>query len=200
MTVSLDVLCVSGSPRLPSRTAALTGAIAAELAAGGARCWTWDLADRPVLGGAVARPHAGATSSEFVRAVGAADAVVLASPVYHNSCSGLLKSALDELDGELRRKPVALLSSASSRSTQALDHLRLVARALGAVVVPGQVVSSAVDHAGPECRHLLRDRAVIERVSAVAAELLWLAWLIADAPPRGAPAPRYAQARQSELR
>jgi azobenzene reductase len=198
MTPALDILCVVGSPRLPSRTMALTCAMAGGLADGGACCRIWNLACRPVLGGAVARPPATAETFDFVRAVGAADAVVLASPVYHNSFSGLLKAALDELDGELRRKPVALMSSAAAgRSPQALDHLRLVARALGAVVVPGQVVSRAIDHAGPECEHQLREPVVVERVSALAEELLWLARLVADAPPLCAAGPPGARSKES---
>lgn len=181
---TLDVLCVSGSRRSPSRTAALAGALAAALGEHGASCRIWDLAHRPVLGGAVARPDGGARAHDFAHAVGAADAVVLASPVYHNSCSGLLKSALDELGGELRRKPVALAScAASGRSPQALDHLRIVVRALGALVVPAQVVSSAVDHASDEPGHPLRNLAVIERVAVVTDELLWLAGLVVDDQP-----------------
>lgn len=176
----LDVLCVSGSPRHPSRTAALTAAIAAALRERGARCRFWDLAERPVLGGAVTRAHDAADGRELARAAVAADAVVLASPVYHNSCSGLMKAALDELDDELRRKPVALAScAASARCPHAVDHLRLVARALGALVLPVQVVSCAFDHAGREAGYRLRDGAVVERVVAVADELVWLAGLIA---------------------
>lgn len=194
MTRALDVLCIAGSPRRPSRTAALARAIAAELTGRGACCRVWDLADRPVRGGALAGGCEVANAREFVRAVAAADAVVLASPVYHNSCSGLLKSALDELAGELRHKPLALVSCASSsRSSQALDHLRLIARALGALVVPAQVVSRAVDHADGESDHRLCDLAVIDRVGVVADELLWLARLIAGAQPPHRAQPRPAR-------
>jgi FMN reductase len=191
VTGATGVLCVAGSARRPSRTAALADATAAQLAARGASCRVWDLADRPVLGAAVAGVRELATTREFVRAVAAADAVVLASPVYHNSCSGLLKCALDELGPQLRHKPVALVScSSSSRSAQALDHLRLVARALGGLVIPAQVVSRAIDHAGRDAGHRVCDRAIIDRVAVVADELLWLARLIADARP-----PRASQAR-----
>jgi len=191
VTRALDVLCVAGSTRPASRTAALAGATAAALVDRGARCRVWDLAERPVLGAAFG---GGPEAAEFAAAVAAADAVVLASPVYHNSCSGLLKTALDELGCELRGTPVALVSCASSsRSSQALDHLRLVARALGALVVPAQVVSLAVDHAGGEPDQRLCDRAVIDRVAVVADELLWLARLIADARPPRARQPRDAR-------
>lgn len=192
MTPTLDVLCVAGSARRPSRTAALADAVATALAGRGASCRVWDLADRPVLGNAAVSARDVAAAREFPTAVAAADAVVLASPVYHSSCSGLLKAALDELDCELRHKPVALVSTASSnRSPQALDHLRLVARALGALVVPAQVVSRADDHADRDSHHRLCDLAVIDRVAVVADELLWLARLVADTQPPRVPQPRF---------
>jgi azobenzene reductase len=177
----LEVLCVAGSPRRPSRTAALACAIAAALERRAVRCEVWSLAECPVLGEVAGRPPDVLAARRFARAVSSADAIVLASPVYHNSCSGLLKSALDELTVEVCRKPVALASSAASyRSPQALDHLRLVVRALGGIAIPAQVVSLSADHADADGEYRLEDPATLNRVAVVADELVWLAGLLAD--------------------
>jgi NAD(P)H-dependent FMN reductase len=79
-------------------------------------------------------------SAELVRRVREADAVVLGSPVYHGSYSGVLKNALDycgfdEFDG----KTVGLLAVAGGGfPVTALEHLRSVCRALNAWVLPHQ--------------------------------------------------------------
>jgi NAD(P)H-dependent FMN reductase len=195
----LEVLCVAGSPRRPSRTAALVCAIATALERRSVRCEIWNLADRPVLGEAAAGPRETRAAREFASAVGAADALVLASPVYHNSCTGLLKLALDELTAELSRKPVMLASSAAScRSAQALDHLRLIVRALGGIAIPGQVVSRAMDHADYHDGYRLQDPATIERVTVVVDELVWLGGELADARPSSAPDRRATQTLERE--
>jgi azobenzene reductase len=191
---ALEVLCVTGSPRHPSRTMALVCAIADALERRAARCAIWNLAERPVLGKAAAQPLQVPAAREFGRAVHAADAVVLASPVYHNSCSGLLKAALDELTVELGRKPVALASSAAScRGAQALDHLRLVVRALGGIAIPAQVVSRASDHADAHAGYRLEDPAALDRVTIVTDELVWLAGLLAYGDPLRSPDGRGAR-------
>jgi azobenzene reductase len=184
----LDILCVSGSPRNPSRTGALTCAIAAALTRRTVRSEIWNLADRPVLGHAVGQPREIPAAREFARAISAADAVVLASPVYHNSYSGLLKSALDELTVELSRKPVALASAAGGLSAQALDHLRLIVRALGGIAIPTQVVSRAVDHGERHDGYRLQDPTTMERVTIMADELVWLGTVLAESACRS-PAP-----------
>ena len=80
-------------------------------------------------------------SERFARAMREADAVLLGTPVYHGSYSGVLKNALDycgfdEFEGET----VGLLGVAGgSFPVTALEHLRSVCRALNAWVIPHQV-------------------------------------------------------------
>jgi NAD(P)H-dependent FMN reductase len=89
---------------------------------------------------------------------------------------------------------VALASSAAScRSAQALDHLRLVVRALGGIAIPAQVVSLAADHAEAHADYRLEDPAALNRVSVVADELVWLAGLLTDSRPARAPDRRAAR-------
>ena len=83
---------------------------------------------------------AGDDVAEFARRVREADAVLLGTPMYHGSYSGVLKNALDhcgfdEFDG----KTVGLLAvSGGSFPVTALEHLRSVCRALNAWVLPHQ--------------------------------------------------------------
>lgn len=76
----------------------------------------------------------------FTRAVREADAVVLGTPMYHGSYSGVLKNALDHCGfDEFENKTVGLLAvSGGSFPITALEHLRSVCRALDAWVVPHQ--------------------------------------------------------------
>lgn len=90
-------------------------------------------------------------SGEVVRLVRAADAVLLGTPMYHGSYSGVLKNALDHCGfDEFEGKTVGLLAVAGGGfPVTALDHLRSVCRALDAWVLPHQValprVSSQFD-------------------------------------------------------
>ena len=80
-------------------------------------------------------------AAELTRRVRAADSVLLGSPVYHGSYSSVLKNALDYCGfDEFEETTVGLLCVAGGAfPTTTLDHLRSVARALNAWVVPHQV-------------------------------------------------------------
>ena len=85
------------------------------------------------------------------REVRAADAVILATPMYHGSYSSVLKTALDYCGfDEFEDKTVGLLAvSGGSFPLTALEHLRSVCRALDAWVLPYQ---AAVPKAGDAVR------------------------------------------------
>ena len=65
-----------------------------------------------------------------------ADAYVLVTPEYNRSYSAVLKNALDYVDFQLARKPVALVAHGSTGGAQAVAHLRGVLPGLQAVTVP----------------------------------------------------------------
>src|SRR5690242_7528631 len=96
------VLLLGGSLNRPSHTSALLRAIADALEARGASVVRFDLAEQPLL---LADPayhgdpasHPAPEVRALVRAADEAEAIVLASPTYHNAYSGLLKNALDLL-------------------------------------------------------------------------------------------------------
>ncbi|MFC7201940.1 NADPH-dependent FMN reductase [Haloferax namakaokahaiae] len=88
-------------------------------------------------------------SAEFVTLVDEADAVILGTPVYHGSYSGILKNALDYCGfDEFGEKTVGLLAVAGgSFPVTALEHLRSVCRSLNSWVLPHQAAIPRVYNA-----------------------------------------------------
>jgi azobenzene reductase len=178
----LRVFLLGGSLARPSHTSALLRAAAGAVRAHGAAAVRWDLAERPVP---IADPAQHAVplamreprGRELVAAARSADALVLASPLYHSSYSGVLKNALDHLNArDLRQKPVALLSHTGRRpSSQAIDGLRLVVRALLGISLPSQVITVDDDYEREGRGLRLTGSAAEERLAESVAELLWFA-------------------------
>jgi NAD(P)H-dependent FMN reductase len=79
-------------------------------------------------------------STTVARRIREADAVLLGTPMYHGSYSGVLKNALDHCGfDEFEGKTVGLLGVAGGAfPITALEHLRSVCRALDAWVLPHQ--------------------------------------------------------------
>jgi NAD(P)H-dependent FMN reductase len=78
----------------------------------------------------------------FLGDLRAADGIILGSPEYHGSISGVLKNALDLASAEeFEGKMVGLIGVAGGQmgATDTLNHLRTVGRQLHAWVVPNQV-------------------------------------------------------------
>ena len=118
-----------------------------------------------------------------------ADSVLLGTPSYHGSYSSVLKTALDYCGfDEFENTTVGLLCVAGgSFPTTTLDHLRSVARAVNAWVVPHQV-------AIPRAREVfdgqnLHDEDVAERVDTLGRRMVEYANIEPD--------PRTAEAVQN---
>jgi NAD(P)H-dependent FMN reductase len=86
---------------------------------------------------------------ELKRLIRDADSILLGTPVYHGSYSGVLKNALDYCGfDEFEGKTVGLLAVAGGAfPVTALDHLRSVCRALNAWVIPHQAALPTVSRA-----------------------------------------------------
>ncbi|MFW6153323.1 MAG: NADPH-dependent FMN reductase [Halobacteriota archaeon] len=114
----------------------------------------------------VYNPDASARSAEatLTTAVQAADAILVATPVYHGSYSSTIKNAIDYCGfDEFENKTVGLLAVAGGRyPITALEHLRLVFRSLNAWVLPYQAAVPRASHVfdGAE----LTDRELRERL------------------------------------
>lgn len=68
-----------------------------------------------------------------------ADGYIMVTPEYNRSTSGVLKNAIDFIDFQLQRKPVALVAHGSSGGAQAVGHLRGIIPGVLAVTVPQAV-------------------------------------------------------------
>jgi NAD(P)H-dependent FMN reductase len=75
--------------------------------------------------------------------VAEADAYVLVTPEYNRSTSGVLKNALDYLDFQMAKKPVALVAHGGTGGAQAVSHLRGIIPQLQAVSIPNTVYFSS---------------------------------------------------------
>src|SRR6266404_9577981 len=90
----------------------------------------------------------GDDTASIVARVGAADAVILASPVYRGSFTGALKNLLDHLPVDaLAGKPVGIVAmGASAHHYLGVDwHLRDVLAWFGALLVPTGVYLASAD-------------------------------------------------------
>lgn len=170
---------------MPSYTRALAERVEQELAERGAKTKHWDLRKSPLP---IANPafhgnpaqHADKRVRRLVTHAAACDAFVLASPIYHNSYSGVLKNALDHLAIEqFHHKPVGLLSHGGNRSPQAVDHLRIVARGLLGTAIPSQICTDAQDfrERGADGYELTSER-ILLRLDRFVAELLLFAQML----------------------
>lgn len=130
----LRVVGLSGSPTLPSRSAALLRVALQALADAGADTLEIALRDLPaeaLLQAEVARPRLAAALSQVAQA----EVVLVATPIYKAAYSGLLKAFLDLLpqDGLRHKIVLPLATGGSAGHLLALDYaLKPVLGALGA--------------------------------------------------------------------
>jgi AraC-like DNA-binding protein/NAD(P)H-dependent FMN reductase len=190
----LHILVIGGSRSRPSRTRALLESAAAALERCDATAEVWDVGR---LGRAGEGSRQASHPSELRAMAQRAHGFVIATPTYHNSYSGLIKHALDHLDhGIVAGRAVALMATCGrTPSPQAVDHLRIVTRALGATAIPSQVIASEPSFGQLAQGYRIIDDRLVERVRAVMAELVWFAQrfrrpTITAAPPTRLAAPR----------
>jgi NAD(P)H-dependent FMN reductase len=148
------VLAICGSLRDESTTRVALGVALAEAEAAGASTELLDLRDLdlPPLDADHDAEDQG-DGALLLDAIDGADALLLGTPVYHGSYSGVLKNALDYGGfDEFGGKTVGLLGVAGgSFPVTALEHLRSVCRALNCWVLPHQAaIPQAYKHVSSE--------------------------------------------------
>ena len=114
-------------------------------------------------------PPVDSQTADLRRRINGAAGIVLATPVYHGSFSGLLKNALDHLaPGAFKHRAVGLLSAGGAMSSTSLacEPLRTVVRALGGWSTPTHVglTSGELGPDGP-------NENLKKRIAAMVAEL-----------------------------
>lgn len=152
---AIKLVAVSGGLGRPSRAAALASAIAAEIAATtGVETHSISVADLvPDLAGVISTKDAPASVSDAVRAIETADALIVATPVYRGSYTGLFKHLFDLVDHEaLIGKPVLLAATGGSeRHSLVIDHqLRPLFAFFQALTLPLGVYASDKDFSNYE--------------------------------------------------
>jgi azobenzene reductase len=101
----------------------------------------------------------------------AADAFIWVTPVYHNSYSSILKTALDWQHTKFPGKVVAMASNGAHRAPVAVDHLMIVARSQHLISSPVRVCTQENDY--DESFNLINGD-IHERIDDFADELLSL--------------------------
>jgi NAD(P)H-dependent FMN reductase len=80
-----------------------------------------------------------AEAQKWLDKLAQADAYVLVTPEYNRSTSGALKNALDYIDFQIAKKPVAIVAHGSTGGAAAVSHLRGIIPAFKGVSTPTPV-------------------------------------------------------------
>lgn len=173
------IVLIGGSGTQNSRTATTLKYIASLLRKRGMQTSIWDLSERPLP---IAIPelhgdmmHPDPLVREFIRLVDSADGIVLGTPVYHGSFSGILKNAMDNLGGNgFKNKPVGLVSQAGGAGdTRPLEQLRLIVRNLYGYSLQTQVAASGSDFDNAIKGRKVTNAALKDRCVRLADELMF---------------------------
>lgn len=148
--MSIRIVCLSGSASAPSKTRALVelaGRKAAVLY--GATVQTYDLTDlQPSLGQAASLDDLDPVARAIVDSLVNADALVVGSPVYKGSYTGLFKHLIDLIDpAALAGKPILLTATGGGdKHALVIEHqLRPLFAFFEAAVLPTGVYASGQD-------------------------------------------------------
>ncbi|GAB1479175.1 FMN reductase [Paracoccaceae bacterium] len=151
--MTLRIVGFAGSFRRPSKTRALVDLVTAKAAASlGATASTYDLTDlQPGLGAAQTLDDLDGLPRAIAASLLSADALVLGSPVYKGSYSGLFKHFFDLLDpATLSGKPVLLAATGGGdKHALVIEHqLRPLFGFFEAFTLPTGVYASGADFSG----------------------------------------------------
>jgi len=173
---TVRLVAVSGNVTSPSRTRVLTGHIVQAVESRAAvETDVIELSEiGPLLGSALTRDALSPTAAAAVSSIESADILVVASPVYRASYTGLFKHLFDFVGYDaLAGVPVILAATGGSeRHSLAIDHqLRPLFAFFRAYSVPTGVYATEADFEG----YTLRNQAIRDRIDAAALEAVRLA-------------------------
>lgn len=150
--MSPRIVGFAGSLSRPSRTRALVDLVTSRAAAQiGATAATYDLTDlQPALGAAATLDDLGGLPRAIVDSILSADALIVGSPVYKGSYTGLFKHLFDLIDpAALAGKPVLLTATGGGeKHALVIEHqLRPLFGFFEAVTLPTGVYAWGADFA-----------------------------------------------------
>ncbi|HZH09379.1 MAG TPA: NAD(P)H-dependent oxidoreductase [Microvirga sp.] len=175
------VVVFCGSIRRPSRSRALAETLGDEIGRRVAiELKSYDVLDAgPGFGSALARSDLPLPAARMIDEIENADALIVGTPVYNGSYTGLFKHLIDFLAPDrLAGKPVALTATGGgARHALVVEHaLRPLFGFFSALTVPTAVYASDADF-GPTddgAGHIVTDASIRMRLSAAANELAGL--------------------------
>lgn len=104
------------------------------------------------------------------------DGLLLVTPEYHGSFSGVLKNALDYFWAEFQRKAIGVIAVSSGKlgGTSAANQLQQVVLNLGGVALPAKLLVPEVQISFDEDAEPLNDK-IVKRTEKFLDEFLWFA-------------------------
>ena len=176
----MKIFLLCGSIAQKAHTNALLHHLAGLLKEKGNETVIWDLKAQPLP---IALPeyhkdptvHPDPIVRKFVDEVEKTDAVILGSPLYHGSYSGVLKNALDNLRGDaFHRKWVGLVGNASGvrASHVEFSHLRQVVNTMEGYGLQTQIGTAKTDYDEMPDAYVLKDEDIKKRCARLVEELL----------------------------
>lgn len=178
------IMLITGSGSENSHTLALVRYIAALLQKQGVKTTIWDLQKNPLpfsdpdFHGDPAHPNK--EVRRFIHEVANAQGIVLGTPLYHGTFSGVLKNALDNLGSDaFKNKHVGLVSNAGGGGNiQAVEQLRSVIRSLYGYALQTQIVSTEDDYTTIEGIKAVQNTSIKDRAKRLVDELVFFTTLM----------------------
>ncbi len=100
----------------------------------------------------------------FAKELSQADSMVLISPEYHGSYTGVLKNALDHYWGEFKRKPIGVVTTGSGRfgGVNASSEMQQLILSLGGFPMPTKLLVPFVQDAFSEAGAPIDERVQLD--------------------------------------
>lgn len=121
------------------------------------------------------QPNPGAR--RWLAKAGKADGYVIVTPEYNHSIPGVLKDALDFLDWQFTKKPVAIVSYGTVGGARAAEQLKQILIEVKAAVVPEAValqnVATIIDESGRFLGENSNPRSPVASLGKTLDELAW---------------------------
>lgn len=176
------ILLISGSPAQGSHTRAALQALESLLQQLNINTELVDLAQTnlPICNPLFHRDplqHPCENVQKFIAQVSQSTAIVLGTPLYHGSFSGLLKNALDHLASDaFEGKAVGLLSNGAGIRACMLpcEQLRAVVRAMCGIATQSQIGTTKSDFVHDGTQLKLENADILGRIQRMAKELVSL--------------------------
>lgn len=173
MTNPLRIVAISGNVQRPSKSRSLAGAIAAAIARQlPASIEQYDILDaQPGLGTALARAELTPEALKVVEAIEQSDVLVVSTPTYKGSYTGLFKHLIDFVDMKaLSGRPVVISATGgAARHALLIEHqLRPLFGFFSALTIPTGIFAEDRQFEG----HVPTDPALLERIELAARQVV----------------------------